>query len=375
MSVFPNIWRSLRAKLFPAHVLVIAVGVVTMAVAIIASAPTLFDRLVIAMMGPNATTNSMMSAMQQIITQAFRAAMLEALLLSAGGAILAAIATSLFVSAQIVTPLQRLLAARVVTLSQASGHVQVRLSAPRDTMRSRSRPAIERDTVMVRDPVCGMQISEADAQAVRRAGGASFYFCSAACAQQFDVEPQRYYPPLGGSSTFQAAPITMPARPSQAPAPLIAGASLLRPVTFGLLAILGLLTFYLGIISLAQGWEHAIEQLADDRWFVGAIAAGFGTQIGLFAYLRGLHTHAAAGGVAASTGTSTAAMLACCAHHLADILPIVGLSGAAIFLNAYKTPLLWLGILMNLAGIVYLLRNIYQQRQIACQTPLATRSI
>lgn len=135
-----------------------------------------------------------------------------------------------------------------------------------------------------------------------------------------------------------------------------------RPVAAGMAAALGLLGFYLGVITLAQGWPHAVEQFAEDRWFVGAIAAGFGTQVGLFVYLRGLHARAAAGGVAASTGTSTAAMLACCAHHLTDILPIVGLSGAAIFLNAYKTPLLWLGILMNLAGMVYLLRRVSQRR-------------
>src|SRR6266511_4823559 len=99
MSIFSNIWRSLRAKLFLAHLLVIAVGGVTMVVAIVALAPTLFDRLVVAMMGPNATTmNGMMDGMQPIITQAFRAAMVEALLLGAGAATLAAVATSLFVS-------------------------------------------------------------------------------------------------------------------------------------------------------------------------------------------------------------------------------------------------------------------------------------
>lgn len=141
-----------------------------------------------------------------------------------------------------------------------------------------------------------------------------------------------------------------------------------RPAVFGLLATLGLLAFYLGVISLAQGWAHALQQLADDRWFVGTIATGFGAQVGLFTYLRGLHAQAAAGGVAASTGTSTAAMLACCAHHLADVLPIIGLSGAAIFLNAYRTPLLWLGIVMNLAGVVYLLRKIAQQRRMVCHT-------
>ena len=130
------------------------------------------------------------------------------------------------------------------------------------------------------------------------------------------------------------------------------------PLAVAVGAALGLLAFYLGIITLAEGWAHAVAQLAADRWFVGAIAGGFGAQLGLFAYLRGLLARAAAGGVAASTGTSTAAMLACCAHHLTNILPLVGLSGAAIFLNAYKAPLLWLGIAMNLLGIAYLLRQI-----------------
>lgn len=135
-----------------------------------------------------------------------------------------------------------------------------------------------------------------------------------------------------------------------------------RPIIFGLLAALGLLAFYLGTITLAQGWEHAVEQLSIDRLFVGAIMAGFGTQVGFYTYLRGMHLRATAGGVAASTGTSTVAMLACCAHHLTDVFAVLGLSGAAIFLNAYKTPLLWLGIVMNLFGIAYLLWKIRQQQ-------------
>jgi YHS domain-containing protein len=220
-----------------------------------------------------------------------------------------------------------------------------------------------------------MTIAEQDAYATRQIGGAQVSFCSAACAAQFDAEPQRYYPPLGGASAVPAAAITRPASQVQAPASAPWGQPLLRPIAFGLLAVLGLLAFYLGIITLAQGWGHALEQLADDRFFIGAIGAGFGTQIGLYTYLRGLHAHAASGGVAASTGTSTAAMLACCAHHLADILPIVGAASAAAFLNAYKTPMLWLGIVMNLIGIIYLLRKIAQHREMACHTSLVSRSV
>lgn len=147
----------------------------------------------------------------------------------------------------------------------------------------------------------------------------------------------------------------------------------LRPIAFGVIAALALLALYLGLITLAQGWGHATQQLSLDRWYVGAIMLGFGTQVGLFTWLRALHTAAmAAGGVAASTGTSTAAMLACCAHHLTDVLPVLGLSGAAIFLNDYKTALLWLGITMNAAGVIYMLtkiRTALAQRAASCHVP------
>lgn len=136
-----------------------------------------------------------------------------------------------------------------------------------------------------------------------------------------------------------------------------------RPVGLGLLGAAGLLGFYLGVISLAQGWNHAVQQLSDDRWFVGAIMAGFGTQVGLFTYLRGLHARLSGGGVAASTGTSTAAMLACCAHHLTDVAPLLGLVGVVGFLSAYKAPMLWLGIGMNVLGIMYLAGQVRRQRR------------
>jgi YHS domain-containing protein len=142
----------------------------------------------------------------------------------------------------------------------------------------------------------------------------------------------------------------------------------LRSVLYGLLAALGLLAFYLSIITLTQSWTHALEQLADDAGYVAALTAGFGTQVGLFTYLRALHSGARSGGVVASTGTSTTAMLACCAHHLTEIAPFLGLSGLVVFLNAYKVPLLWLGIGMNLIGIALLLRKVRRARHMACES-------
>ncbi|HEU5318633.1 MAG TPA: hypothetical protein VFX49_21145 [Chloroflexota bacterium] len=136
----------------------------------------------------------------------------------------------------------------------------------------------------------------------------------------------------------------------------------------GVAAGAGLLAFYLGLITFAQGWDHAVDQLAADRWYVGAIMLGFGTQVALFVFLRGLHARrlrGAAGGTAASTGTSAAAMLACCAHHLADVFTVLGIAGAATFLTEYKVPLLWLGIGMNGAGVTYLVTLIRDARRSA----------
>src|SRR6266545_1938796 len=80
----------LRNKIFLAHLLVIAVG------------------------------------MAETTAQAFRSAMLQALLLSAGAATLAAVVVSLFVSTRIVTPIQQLLAA---SRRIASGHYAERVVA------------------------------------------------------------------------------------------------------------------------------------------------------------------------------------------------------------------------------------------------------
>ncbi len=147
---------------------------------------------------------------------------------------------------------------------------------------------------------------------------------------------------------------------------VMVGGRLGRPMGYGLLAGAGLLAFYLGVLTLAQGWAHAVRQLNADRWFIAAIVAGFATQIGLFTHLRGMRARVTAGGLAAGAGTSGAAMVACCAHHLTDVLPILGLSGAAVFLADFRIPLLWLGILMNLGGIAYLLYRIGHRRRMMC---------
>jgi copper chaperone CopZ len=138
------------------------------------------------------------------------------------------------------------------------------------------------------------------------------------------------------------------------------------PVFFGLLGMASLLALYLGLVSLAEGWVHAVELLLEDAWLVGPILAGFGVQMGLYTYLKTV-IHAAARGTGALAGagggTSTAAMVACCAHHVTDVLPLLGLSAAATFLAEYRTPFMLVGLATNLIGIGVIGYLIVRQRR------------
>jgi hypothetical protein len=51
-------------------------------------------------------------------------------------------------------------------------------------------------------------------------------------------------------------------------------------------------------------------------------------------------------------------MVACCAHHLADVLPLMGLAGVAVFVASYQSLFLLAGVLSNLVGLLYVLGTI-----------------
>lgn len=119
-----------------------------------------------------------------------------------------------------------------------------------------------------------------------------------------------------------------------------------------------LLTIYFVILAVANSADHALEELARLWYWMVPLVLGFSAQVGLFAYARaatrgrrGVHAH----GVMASGGASTLSMVACCAHHVTDVLPVVGLAGAATVLAAYQGLFLLLGVLSNTVGLVYVL--------------------
>jgi YHS domain-containing protein len=58
--------------------------------------------------------------------------------------------------------------------------------------RRRHRAATESAEITVRDPVCGMEISERDVAGRSDYHGLTYFFCSAACKETFDAKPESY---------------------------------------------------------------------------------------------------------------------------------------------------------------------------------------
>ena len=126
---------------------------------------------------------------------------------------------------------------------------------------------------------------------------------------------------------------------------------------------------YFGILIWAQGREAAMSIFLANRLYVIPIWITFGIQAALFSILRFrlfIPTAVAARSGAVmgtSGGTSMTAMVACCIHHVTDVLPVLGLSAAATFLTRYQRPFMLLGLGMNIFGIIFMLTVLYREYQ------------
>src|SRR5574338_713336 len=148
---------------------------------------------------------------------------------------------------------------------------------------------------------------------------------------------------------------------------------ILFPVGAGFLGALFLTGLYFGIVSWAESPEHALEFFWQDRWIVIPIILGFGVQVALYVILkkRLFVPVASVGPSGMLTGaggtTSTIAMVACCAHHVTDVLPILGLTAAATFLAQYRTTFMLVGLATTLVGIVFMLVILIKERRKAIE--------
>ncbi|KKU85834.1 MAG: hypothetical protein UY15_C0021G0030 [Parcubacteria group bacterium GW2011_GWA2_47_9] len=140
---------------------------------------------------------------------------------------------------------------------------------------------------------------------------------------------------------------------------------IIHAVIKGLLGAVILLGIYFAAITLISGWAFAREQFYQYWYFVVALAAGFGVQVGLYSYLRSAVRRSAPGQVLAVGGTtSTAAMISCCSHYLVNMLPILGVTGFISLISQYQIELFWIGLAFNAAGIIYMLKKVINLRRV-----------
>lgn len=133
---------------------------------------------------------------------------------------------------------------------------------------------------------------------------------------------------------------------------------------------------YLGLVSWAESFQHAVEFFWQDRWIVLPVILGFGMQVALYVVLKKRlfipHASTASSGAnglmtGASGATSSVAMAACCAHHVTDVLPVLGLTAAATFLAEYRVAFMLVGLAMTLVGVMVMLVIFFRERRNALQ--------
>ena len=152
----------------------------------------------------------------------------------------------------------------------------------------------------------------------------------------------------------------------------------LWPVGAGLAGAVFLTALYFGIVSWAESPQHALDLFWEERWIVIPIILGFGVQMALYTILRKrlfvpvMNTGSSGALTGASGTTSTLAMVACCAHHVADVLPILGLTAAATFLANYQTTFMLVGLGTTLVGITVMLFILIRERRKALANLITT---
>jgi hypothetical protein len=147
----------------------------------------------------------------------------------------------------------------------------------------------------------------------------------------------------------------------------------LWPLGAGLAGSSLLVLLYFGLVSWAESPQHALDLFWEDRLIVVPIILGFGVQAALYTILKkGLfvpvaHTGPSGALTGAGGGMSTAAMVACCAHHVTDVLPILGLTAAATFLAEYRLAFMLAGLGTTILGIIYMAVILIKARRQALQ--------
>lgn len=137
-----------------------------------------------------------------------------------------------------------------------------------------------------------------------------------------------------------------------------------RAYLMGVAASLAIVGLYLGMNTLTSNWYFATTQFKEYRWWIIILAAGLGIQVTLYtlyrAHLSGKTSKTANSSLAASGGVSAVAMVACCSHYLAALIPLLGISflsaAAVASLEQYQSYFFLAGVVSCFMGIGLMIR-------------------
>jgi len=132
---------------------------------------------------------------------------------------------------------------------------------------------------------------------------------------------------------------------------------IIRNVT---IAVLSVIAINLLVLYLLKFPQMALLQIKKYWYLLVLLISGFGTQIGLYTYLKHKEIFCSASTMA-SGGISGISMLLCCSHYLVNFLPFISLAFANLLLK-YTPYILLFGIISNVFGIWFMLNKIKKIR-------------
>ena len=142
-----------------------------------------------------------------------------------------------------------------------------------------------------------------------------------------------------------------------------------NPFVFGACTGILVILFNISIASLAEGSiDKGYQIFLTNGIFIYLIPLAVSIQMGLFRYHRNITTGNIGGsekmGMAGSA-TSSLTMVACCLHHVSDLLPAIGfILAASSFLIQYKDAIIIIGLMANMIGSAYIARAILKDKAV-----------
>ena len=140
-----------------------------------------------------------------------------------------------------------------------------------------------------------------------------------------------------------------------------------KALAYGVLSGLGILVFYLTIVTIFQSYGFAIYEFKRLWVWLVPLAIGFGTQVGLYSSIK--YDSTIKTGVSTSGTISGGSMLACCSHYLLTMIPIIGITGLStltLFLMTYQKAFFSIGIASSALGIALMIRHKIKMKRGSC---------